>query len=114
MSYAEWREAIAGGLDQRLYPIEWLDWRVEQGSVRIFENDRAIILVELRRFPSGATEVHALTAAGELPAIRDLAPLAEAWGREMGCIRASVSSAPAWRKVLPDYQPHQLLIAKEL
>lgn len=114
MTYAAWRSRFLEAVDQDLYPAEWLDRRVASGRARFWGNEGAAILAEVKVYPSGAKEVHGLVAAGDLEAIIALIPLAEAWGRDRGCIRASISSHPAWARLLPDYQPEQLTIAKVL
>lgn len=116
MTYGLWRDRLLEGVDQLLYPAEWLDLRVSQGSARFWCNDEAAILAEIRLFPSGAREVHGMVAAGEIEAIKALIPLAEQWGRECGCIRAIISSHPSWSRIMRDegYEPSQLMIVKEL
>lgn len=114
MTYADWRSRFLEAVDQELYPASWLDRRVASGRARFWGNEAGAIVAEIKQYPSGAREVHGLVAAGDLAAIKALIPLAERWGRERGCIRASISSHPAWARLLPDYQPEQLTIAKVL
>jgi hypothetical protein len=114
MSYPDWRERFLEAVDTGFYPAEWLDWLVGTGRARLWENDEAAILAEIRQYPSGAKEVHGVVAAGDLKAIVALIPLAEQWGREQGCVRAAIASRPEWVRVLKDYEPSQLEIVKEL
>lgn len=114
MNYADWRGEFLKATDETLYPADWLDWMVSSGTARFWGNDEAAILAAIRSYPSGVTEVHGLVAAGKLAAIRELIPLAEEWGRQMGCRRAAIASRPQWARVLTDYEPYQLEIVKEL
>ena len=116
MSYADWRGRFLEAVDESLYPAAWLDRRVEEGSARFWANAGAAILAEIRSYPSGAREVHGLVAAGTIPAVIELIPLAEAWGRDCGCTRASIASHSAWARLMRPYgyEPEQLTIAKEL
>jgi hypothetical protein len=116
VTYAEWRERFLDAVDQDLYPAGWLDKRVAAGRARFWGNNEAAILAEIRAYPSGVREVHGLVAAGDLGSIKALIPLAEAWGRKCGATRASISSHPAWAKLMrhDGYEPAQLTIVKEL
>lgn len=114
MTYAAWRGRFLEAVDADLYPAEWLDKRVASGRARFWGNEAGAILAEIKTYPSGLKEVHGLLAAGDLSAIVALIPLAEQWGRERGCVRASISSHPAWARLLPNYRPEQLTIAREL
>lgn len=116
MTYALWRDRFLEAVDQELYPAEWLDRRVENGRARFWGNETGAILAEIKVYPSGAKEVHGLVAAGDIGAIKALIPNAEAWGRSKGCTRASISSHPAWARLLRDegYLPSQLTIVKKL
>ena len=46
MSYAKFRDAFAEALDQRYYPIEWLDKRVEEGRAVCIWTPKAAIVVD--------------------------------------------------------------------
>lgn len=113
--YLGFRDRIAPILDQRLYPIAWLDAQVFVGNARVFWEGDSCLLVELKTFPSGARECHAMLAVGDAEQVaKVLAPRAEQFGRDCGCIIASVASRPGWAKVLKDYTPYQLTLRKEL
>lgn len=116
MTYALWRSRLLEAVDQELYPAEWLDRRVANGRARLWCNEAAAIVAEIKTYPSGAKEVHGLLAAGDVQAIKALIPNAEQWGRDKGCTRASISSHPAWARIMHSegYEPEQLTIAKGL
>ncbi len=114
-TYCAWRDAFGDVIDDRYHTLDWLDLNILSGEFRFFAGEGAAIVAELRDYPTGAKDVHGLIAAGDLGEIvADLIPQAEEWGREQGCIAAIIESRPAWAKLLPGYEPHQLAIRKEL
>ena len=112
--YLRHRSALASVLDPQLYTIEWLDVETWSGRLKQWGNDDAIILVEVKRYPTGAREIHGMIAAGDLGAIKALIVEAEDWARTQGIEFASISSREGWGRVLPDYSPHQVTIRKAL
>lgn len=114
--YRERRADIASLLDNRCFTIDWLDVQVFNGDAMAFGNPDAVIVVEVRRYPAGATELHGLVAAGSLEAILPLIDEAESWGRAHGVTFASIASRPAWGKVLKDsgYSVYQTVLRKDL
>ena len=112
--YLRHRSALASVLDPLLYNVEWLDCQVWSGRLKQWGNDDAIILVEVKRYPTGAREIHGMIAAGDLGAIKALIVEAEDWARTQGIQFASISSREGWGRVLPDYSPHQVTIRKAL
>jgi hypothetical protein len=115
-AYGKFRNAFAELLDPRFYSIEWLDQGVASGAAVAMGNEDACIVVELKRYPAGAKEVHGLCAAGDMREILKLIELAEEWGRLKGAIVATIASREAWGKILHTrgYRPYQLTIQKEL
>ncbi len=82
----------------------------------MWATDDAAMLTELRRYPTGAVEIHGLVAAGDLDSIRDeLIPKAENWAKRAGCIAAVIESRPGWAKAMKSagYAVHQVAIRKE-
>lgn len=116
MTYEHWRARFLEASDERFFPADWLDHMVRSGTAQFWGNDEGAILAAVRGFPSGAREVHGIVAAGGIEAIRALIPFAEERGRALGCLRASISSSPAWGRIMraDGYQPHQLTICKDL
>lgn len=112
-AYERFRDEFAA-LSPERYPADYIDRQVWTGAWRCWGNDRAAILAEIRTYPSGLREVHGLGAAGDVRAIIDLIPFAEAWGAQAGCRLASIESRQAWGKLLPGYEVEQVRIVKEL
>ena len=113
-AYTRHREAIRSMLDERLYPIEWLDRQVLSGAIRTMSNETSIIGFEVRTYPGGARELHGMFAAGDMAGVKQLVTEAEQFGREQGCDIATIESREGWAKVFPGYRPHQLRIVKDL
>lgn len=114
-TYLRFRDRIAGVLDQRLHPIEWLDAQVYAGLARIIAEGESCILYEFKAYPSGALEVHGLVAVGDIKTITG--PIKERFeqiGREAKCLFATVASRPGWERALPDYHTYQVTVRKEL
>ena len=94
--------------------MSWLDMMVWNGAYKLFANDSAVIVTELKTYPTGAKEIHGIVAAGDLASVKELIGQAEAWGKEQGCVRASIASREGWLKALPDYRLHQVYIVRDL
>ncbi len=115
--YVDWRDAFAGVMNPAYYSIDWLDARLLAGEVRLWGNDRAAIIAEIKTYPTGAKDVCGVVAAGNLQEIIvNLIPQAEEWGRSERCIGAMIISRPEWGTALAShgYAPHQFTIYKEL
>lgn len=114
--YIRFREQFADALDPRFYSIEWLDRKIHNNEYRLWANDDAAIIAKIEHYPTGAMEVHGMLAAGNLKQIVSLIPLAENWGRSLGCIVGGISSHPAWQKIMKNhgYEPSQTVLRKEL
>lgn len=115
--YLKFRPDIEKLIDRRLYTVAWLDTQIWAGLAQIWATDDACIVAEIRDYPTGAKEIHGLCAVGDIHQIVGmLIPVAEEWGKEMGCIIASIASRDGWARVLKDsgYTPHQTYLRKEL
>lgn len=117
--WAEYRRhhaEIVGVLDPRCYSIDWLDLQILNGDARVFGNDDAVIVVVVKQYPAGATELHGLVAAGALAGILKLIAEAEDWAREQGVTFACVESRPGWERILKKrgYSLYQTSVRKDL
>lgn len=112
--YQQHRQAIGGILDERKWPLAWLDSEILNERATVIADDHACTIVALRKYPGGLIEVHGLVAAGERDSILRLIRQAEKWGRERGAQIGSISSRMAWARLLPDYVETQVTIEKEL
>ena len=115
--YLAFRDALEGVIDPRYYTIGWLDWKIISGKYKFWRGDRSGIITEIREYPTGAKDIHCIIAAGDMnEIIHDLAPQAEAYGREQGCIASIVESREGWARALAPsgYVIHQVAIRKGL
>lgn len=114
--YLERRADIAALLDPRCYTMAWLDEQVWCGRIKLWADDAALILAEVRTFPAGSREIHGMMAVGELDGILGLIEQAEQWAINEGIEFASIASRAGWSRVLKSrgYSPHQTNLRKEL
>ena len=113
-SYLKFRDGFEDIADPRFYPIEWIDRQVSSGAFKVFANDKAAILAELKTYPGGAVEAHFMAATGDLVEILGLSIAVEAWGRENGAIVSAIESRAAWARIKKDYYPYQVVLRKDL
>lgn len=99
-AYTRHRAQVASILDERFYPLWWLEGRISAGEIDLLHNDRAIIGLEVRTYPGGARELHGLFAAGDKDAIGELIDAACEAGRQVGCTVAAIESRPGWAREL--------------
>lgn len=115
--YQTFREQFREAMDERYWPIEWLDERLLAGRAQFMRTENAAIVVEIRAYPGGAVDVHGLIAAGvKDEIINELIPAAEEWGRQRGCTAGVIESRPGWSKAMKShgYEVSQIAIRKEL
>ena len=114
--YQRHRDEIAAMLDPRCYSIEWIDVSLLNRGAVAMGNDRAVIVVTVKHYPAGATELHGLVAAGELSGILELIDQAEEAGRANGLTFACIASRPGWTRVLKGkgWEMHQISLRKDL
>lgn len=112
-AYAPFREEFTALCPEK-YPPEYIDAMVATCMWACWSDGRAAILCEVKTYPSGLKELHGLAAAGKLESILALIPLAEEYGRHVGCQIASIESRDGWGRLLPDYEAEQTRIVKGL
>ncbi len=115
--YWQFRDQILRVLDPRTHTIEWLDDEVISGRALVWAGPDAVILAEVKTYPTGAQEIHGLIAAGNVETItKVLIPDAEQWARAHHFLFASIASRPGWASLLKadGYAVHQVYIRKEL
>lgn len=102
-AYDRWRCALGEALDGRYYDIAWLDWMVMSGRAHFLATDKAASVCELRYYPTGAKDLHAIAAAGDLDEItRSLIPHVFAWGKAAGCLAMIIDSRAGWGRLLKE------------
>lgn len=116
-AYERFRAELAGALDERFHTIEWLDCQVFNGNIRVIGNERAVILFQFEKYPTGWLELQGMAAAGDLGSIKcELIPAAEELAKAMGCGTTEIESREGWSRTLKDhgYEVYQVKIKKAL
>jgi hypothetical protein len=115
--YLRFRDAFAEVLDPRFYTLEWLDGEVACGRMMLFNTRKSAILFSVKTYPTGLKELVGELAVGNLREIAHvLIPLAEQFGKEIGCKSAVIESREGWVKMMRahGYELHQTAIRKVL
>ena len=115
--YAAWRGRLTEGINQELYPVEYLDRLLIEGRAAFLATSDAAIIIEIKTFPSGVRAVAGIVAAGDKDEIRGrLIPAAEEIGRRAGCKYGLIESRPGWCRAMKEdgYELFQASIIKEL
>lgn len=100
-AYLRFRDDFDSVLDPRTHSIEWLDAQVWLGKAKVWGDDRACALTEIRHFPAGTFEVHVMIAAGSLKIlVSEIMPEIQLWKDEIGALFVSVASRMAWIRLL--------------
>lgn len=114
--YLRFRDSIAEAIDQKRYPIAWLDDQILRGDFSVWVSSAACIVAAIKVYPTGLRDVEGIVAAGDEQAIIELIPLALEWGRENGCKQGLIESRPGWARALKPHgwEVHQTTIRKAL
>lgn len=93
--------AIAGNT----HTLSDLKDKIRTGSLRVFHDDDAIILVEVLQYPR-CRAVNFFIAAGDLQQVLRLEPIVNAWARANGCDRAYLAGRKGWERTLNEMDWH--------
>lgn len=110
------RAEIASIIDERFYPMWWVEQEIAEGRIDLLHNDTSIIGIQLRIYPGGARELHGMFAAGDRKGIRELVKQAIALGVEAGLTCAAIESRSGWEREFRDlgFVKNRVRIVKEL
>ncbi|MGJ3630213.1 hypothetical protein AB5I41_31455 [Sphingomonas sp. MMS24-JH45] len=100
-------------LDQRKWPLSWLDDEIASERATAFASRNACIVTALRQYPGGAVEIHGLGATGDSSEIVSLVSQAEEWGR---CTRRDAGDdrqPPRLGEALDGYVETQVMIEED-
>lgn len=102
--YLKFRSEIASILDPRTHSVEWLDAQIWYGRAKVWGDDRACLVTEVRSFPTGAFEVHVMVAAGSKRAlVEEIIVDVERWATGIGALFVTIASRAAWARVMAPY-----------
>ncbi len=96
-AYLRHRAEIAKMLDERFWPLWWVESQISEGNIDLLWNDTAIIGFEVRKYPGGARELHGMFAAGQVDGIDELVDAACEVARGIGAF-AAIDSRPGWAR----------------
>lgn len=115
-AYTRHRAEIAGILDERFFPLWWVESQISAGHIGLVHSDSAVIGVEVRNYPGGAKELHGMFAAGDKDAIRALVVQVCEAAADMGCHVAAIESRPGWAREFRNlsFQTDRVRIVKDL
>lgn len=102
-AYLRHRAEIAQILDERFYPLWWVEGRISAGEIDLLHNDTAIIGIEVRNYPGGARELHGLFAAGDKAGVKELVKQALALAEAAGLTCAAIESRGGWEREFRDF-----------
>jgi len=110
------KSEVASILDERFYPLWWVEAEIAAGRIATLVNETAIIGFEAKRYPGGATELHGMFAAGDMAGILPLIDEVCSLGKELGVTVAAIESRAGWARVLQDrgFVRDRLRIVKDL
>jgi hypothetical protein len=73
-------------------------WReIEAGDVQMWPGSTSIILTHIIQSPQ-RRDLHFFVAAGEMEELMRTYPIVLAWGKEMGCSRATFTGRKGWER----------------
>lgn len=116
-AWAAFRSAFAAIIDERFYPLAWVDEQVAIGNFVLMSKGDSAILLSVKVYPSGLRELTGEAATGKRETIVSaLIPQAEQFGRAIGCETACISSREGWARIMKShgYSLHQTSIRKAL
>ena len=89
--------------------------KIEAGEAHLFPMPNAVMVVELKRWPTGYKEAVAWLAGGSLDEIKTFTPQIEKWAKANGCNRAAVVAARrGWQHELSGYRAVGTYLTKDL
>ena len=88
--------------------------QIMQGNAQLHPLPHSAMLTSIENYPTGLKELRYWLAGGELGELVSYEPVVSAWGKEMGCVRASIVGRAGWVKSLPAYHETGRLLVREL
>lgn len=83
------------------HTIEDVEQAIRAGEAQPWLGENAVMVTEVLDLPQ-AKVLHFWLCGGDLDELLAMQPEIEAWGRSVGCTKASTAGRPGWKKVLKD------------
>ncbi|HYE43415.1 MAG TPA: hypothetical protein VEA15_08480 [Caulobacteraceae bacterium] len=106
---AAWLEAALDGS----HSLDDVWAGVQAGEFHFWPGRRSAAVGELVRHPQRA-DYHVWLAGGELDELLEMERAASAFARALGCQRITLHGRRGWERVLKDYRPVFVALAKDL
>ena len=84
------------------FTVQDIDKAIQADEMQLWQNERAVVVTELRAFPQ-YNIISIVLAAGELDAVMAFQPAIEDFGRANGASRMVMMGREGWSDVLPKY-----------
>ena len=84
------------------FSVKDLEKAIWEKEMQLWQNDRAVVITELRAFPQ-YNIINIVLAAGDLDAVMAFQPAIEDFGRANGASRMVMMGREGWSAVLPKY-----------
>lgn len=98
------------------FTVQDIDKAIQADEMQLWQNERAVVVTELRAFPQ-YNIINIVLAAGDLEAVMAFQPAIEDFGRANGASRMFMMGREGWSAVLPKYgwkQDRRVMFEKEL
>ena len=86
---------------------------INEGKAFLFQNDKAVFIIEVLRFPKKKV-LNAWLGAGCLEGIHELTPMIEDFGRKQGCIEIQMTGRKGWKRILSDADMTNIVLKRPL
>lgn len=99
---------LVAGVSQALqhggdtYSLDDLVIEIEEGRAQLWRSENAVIVTEINDTPQKRV-LHFWIATGDLDEVIALSETAIEWGREQGCVRATLAGRRGWVRALADH-----------
>lgn len=114
-SYADWRDRLASANDGAFWPITAIDEMLNAGTAQYWCDGEAALVTHIVEYPGGAVVLEALSAAGDLDALKDqILGDVERWAREQRLSHLLIAGRKGWERVHKDWRHYQSILIKEL
>lgn len=84
------------------------------GDAQLWPLPASAMVTTIDVHPTGLKEVRGWLSGGDLEQIQAFVPQIEAWGRQHGCARATITGRRGWLRAFTGYREAAVLMTKEL
>ena len=108
------RKKLIKALDrEETHSIEDIEKLIDEGKAFLFQNHKAVFIIEVLHFPKKKV-LNAWLGAGCLEGIHELTPMIEDFGRKQGCIEIQMTGRKGWKRILSDAAMTNIVLKRPL